>query len=114
MIKIIKYFLQASVIYFFFIVIKLIGLTLSRKLFSYLFAKIGPLIKSEIIINNNLERFMGPFNDNLKKNIKIDMWSNYGKTFVEYLYLKKFKNNHTHIQIKNYLISCQDILQILN
>jgi len=47
---------------------------------------------------------MGPFNDNLKKNIKIDMWSNYGKTFVEYLYLKKFKNNHTHIQIKNYLI----------
>jgi len=104
MIKIIKYFLQASVIYFFFIVIKLIGLTLSRKLFSYLFSKIGPLIKSEIIINNNLERFMGPFNDNLKKNIKIDMWSNYGKTFVEYLYLKKFKNNHTHIQIKNYLI----------
>ena len=104
MIKIIKYFLQASVVYFFFIVIKLIGLTLSRKLFSYLFAKIGPLIKSEIIINNNLERFMGPFNDNLKKNIKIDMWSNYGKTFVEYLYLKKFKNNHTHIQIKNYLI----------
>ena len=104
MIKIIKYFLQASIIYFFFIVIKLIGLTLSRKLFSYLFTKIGPLIKSEIIINNNLERFMGPFNDKLKKNIKIDMWSNYGKTFVEYLYLKKFKNNHTHIQIKNYPI----------
>ena len=104
MIKIIKYFLQASIIYFFFIVIKLIGLTLSRKLFSYLFTKIGPLIKSEIIINNNLERFIGLSNDSFKKNIKIDMWSNYGKTFVEYLYLKKFKNNHTHIQIKKYPI----------
>ena len=27
----------------------------------------------------------------IKKNIKLKMWSNYGKTFVEYLYLKKFK-----------------------
>ena len=28
------------------------------------------------------------------------MWANYGKTFVEYLYLKKFKNMNTHIDIK--------------
>ena len=28
------------------------------------------------------------------------MWSNYGKTFVEYLYLKKFQNMSTHIEIK--------------
>jgi KDO2-lipid IV(A) lauroyltransferase len=28
------------------------------------------------------------------------MWSNYGKTFVEYLYLKKFKNMNNHIEIK--------------
>jgi KDO2-lipid IV(A) lauroyltransferase len=28
------------------------------------------------------------------------MWSNYGKTFVEYLYLKKFRNNNSHIDIK--------------
>ena len=51
--KIIKYFFQAIIIYLFFIIIKLIGLRLSRKLFSYLFNRIGPLIKSEQIINNN-------------------------------------------------------------
>ena len=34
------------------------------------------------------------------------MWSNYGKTFVEYLFLKKFKKNNSHIIIKG-----EDILQ---
>ena len=29
------------------------------------------------------------------------MWSNYGKVFVEYIYLKKFKQNKNHIKIKN-------------
>jgi len=100
MIKIIKYFFQAIIIYLFFIFIKLIGLRLSRKLFSYLFNRIGPLIKSEQIINNNLEKFMGSYNEDKKKDIKLKMWSNYGKTFVEYLYLKKFKNNNSHIEIK--------------
>ena len=28
------------------------------------------------------------------------MWDNYGKTFVEYIYLKKFKNINSHIEIK--------------
>ena len=28
------------------------------------------------------------------------MWKNYGKTFVEYLYLKKFRNMNSHIEIK--------------
>ena len=34
------------------------------------------------------------------------MWSNYGKTFAEYLFLKKFKNNNSHIHIKG-----EDILK---
>ena len=28
------------------------------------------------------------------------MWSNYGKVFVEYLFLSKFRNNNSHIEIK--------------
>ena len=99
-VKIIKYFLQAIFVYSFFIIIKLIGLTLSRRLFSLLFNMIGPVIKSESIISNNLEKFLGPHNDDLKNKIKFQMWSNYGKTFVEYLYLKKFKNVNSHIEIK--------------
>ena len=34
------------------------------------------------------------------------MWSNYGKVFVEYLFLKKFKKNNSHIKIKG-----EDFLQ---
>jgi KDO2-lipid IV(A) lauroyltransferase len=100
MIKTIKYFLQSIIIYAFFIVIKLIGLKFSRKLFAFVFNKIGPLIKSNKIIDENLYKFIGPHNDNIKNNIKIKMWSNYGKTFVEYLFLKKFEKNNSHIKIK--------------
>ena len=100
MIKIIKYFFQASIIYLFFIIIKLIGLRLGRKFCAYLFNKIGPFIKSEQITNNNLEKFIGSYNEDKKKDIKLKMWSNYGKTFVEYLFLKKFQKNNSHTKIK--------------
>jgi KDO2-lipid IV(A) lauroyltransferase len=99
-IKIIKYFFQAIFIYLFFIIIKILGLTQSRKFFSYIFNKIGPSIKSEQTINNNLEKFLGLQNEDIKKNIKLKMWTNYGKTFVEYLFLKKFKNTNNHIKVK--------------
>ena len=105
-IKIIKYFFQALIIYLFFIFIKVIGLKLSRKFFSYLFNKIGPLIKSNHIINENLNKFIGPYNDDKKISIKQQMWSNYGKTFVEYLFLKKFRKTNIHITIDR-----EDILQ---
>ena len=106
MIKIIKYFFQAIVIYLFFIIIKLLGLKLSRIYFSYLFNKIGPLIKSDQVINENLDKFIGPYNEKQKIKIKQKMWANYGKTFVEYLFLKKFRENNSHIKIKG-----EDILQ---
>ena len=28
------------------------------------------------------------------------MWSNYGMTFIEYVFLKKFRETNTHIQIE--------------
>ena len=99
-IKTTKYFIQAIIIYFFFIIIKIIGINLSRKIFSFIFTKIGTSIKSEKIIDANLEKFLGSQNIDLKKNIKIQMWSNYGKTFVEYLFLNKFRNINSHIEIK--------------
>tara|TARA_B100000767_G_scaffold117404_1_gene112126 strand:- start:6502 stop:7371 length:870 start_codon:yes stop_codon:yes gene_type:complete len=100
MIKTIKYFLQSIIIYTFFIIIKFIGLKFSRKLFAIVFNKIGPLIKSSKIIDENLYKFIGPHNDSIKIDIKQKMWSNYGKTFVEYLFLKKFRKSNSHIKIK--------------
>ena len=94
--KTIKYFFQATLIYILFIIIKIIGLNHSRNFFSYIFKKIGTMIKSKKIINKNLDKV--PLLD--KKNIVDNMWSNYGMTFVEYMFLKKFKNNNSHITIK--------------
>jgi len=98
--KIIKYFIQAFIIYTFFILIKILGLNISRKLFAKIFQIIGPLIKSEKTINENLEKFLSSYNEEQKKNIKKLMWSNYGKTFVEYLFLNKFRKNNSHINFK--------------
>ena len=98
--KIIKYFIQAFVIYTFFVIIKILGLNISRKLFAKIFQIIGPLIKSEKTINENLEKFLSSYNEEQKKNIKKTMWSNYGKTFVEYLFLNKFRKNNSHINFK--------------
>ena len=98
--KSLKYFIQALIVYFFIFLIFILRLSISRKIFSKIFQKIGPLIKSNKITDQNLEKYLGNYNEDKKNNIKLDMWSNYGKTFVEYLFLKKFKKNKDHIQIK--------------
>ncbi len=100
MIKKIKYFFQAFVIYIFLISIRLMGLRLSRKIFSFIFKKIGPIFKSKTIVDNNLNKFMGTYNEEKKKEIINSMWSNYGSTFVEYLYLKRFRNKNDQVSIK--------------
>ena len=99
MIKISKYFLQSILIYSIFFLIKIFGLKISRIVFAYVFQKIGPMIKSKKIVEKNLEIFK-----NDRKFIKDDivnfMWSNYGKTFTEYMFLKKFLKTSDHIKIK--------------
>ena len=99
MIKIIKYFIQAVFVYLFYIFIKIIGLKYSRYIFSKIFQNIGPLIKSKNIIDDNLYKALGKTKDEKKINIVANMWSNYGKTFVEYIYLNKFRNENLHVNI---------------
>ena len=103
MIKIIKYFIESIIIYLFFIIIKIIDLNLSRIIFSKIFNIIGPLFRSEKIINENLNKIFRQqdIDTNKRKKIISKMWANYGKTFVEYLFLNSFKNSNSHITIKN-------------
>ncbi len=100
--KIIKYFIQSIVIYFFFLLIKIIGLKLGRKVFSVVFKKIGPLIKTNNISNKNLKEILNIGIDERKKIIS-SMWSNYGMVFAEYIYLYKFRKDNfkdKYIRIK--------------
>ena len=100
MIKPIKYFIEAIFVYFFFLVAKIIGLTLSRKFFSFLFKKVGPIIRANNTINKNLMRLPNSFTEQEKNKIINNMWSNYGMTFIEYIFLKNFRNSKLHIDIK--------------
>ena len=99
--KKIIYFLQSLIIYSFFLISKLIGLKLSRLVFSFIFIKIGNFFKSKKIIINNLEKIDSNLNDTEKENLIKKMWSNYGKTFIEYVHLNLFKKRSSHIKIKN-------------
>ena len=100
MIKIIKYFFEASFVYFFFIFSKIIGLNFSRKIFSKIFVQIGPLIKKKTIIYKNLDKLPTQLSDQSKERLIKDMWSNYGMTFIEYFFLRKFRNENFHMKIK--------------
>jgi len=98
--KTIKYFFEAIFIYLSFIIAKLIGLSASRNLFAFIFKKIGPLFRSEKIVNYNLERFSKNISSESKNKILSNMWSNYGMTFVEYIFLDKFRKQNQHIKIE--------------
>ena len=100
MIKTFKYFIQSIFIYSFYFFGRILGLRVSRKLFSFLFVKFGPLFKSKNIIDINLENFSKNLLSEEKSKIIEDMWSNYGMTFIEYVFLNFFKKNNSHIKIK--------------
>ena len=108
MIKIIKYFIQSIFVYFFFLIGRILGLKISRKIFSLLFRKVASLFKSKKIIEKNLNYFSKDLSENLKKEIIDSMWSNYGMTFIEYIFLDFFKKNRDHIRINGEKI-LQDI-----
>ena len=99
MIKTINYFLQAIVIYLFFLIGRILGLNISRKLYSQFFTLIGPLFKSKKIIRENLNTYFPNISMLDEKKIIKNMWSNYGKTFIEYSFLKFFNKNKSHVTI---------------
>ena len=98
--KKIKYFFEAIIIYSFFLIAKFTGIKLSRIFFSFVFNKIGPFFRPNKTIIKNILKFSNSISDQKKKEIIDSMWSNYGMTFVEYLFLEKFKKDNSHIKIE--------------
>ncbi len=98
--KPIKYLLQSIFIYLFFILGRILGLSLSRKLSEFLFTNFGALFKSKEIIKNNLKLFNKNLVESEKKELIKKMWKNYGLTFIEYIFLNYFNKNDSHIKIK--------------
>ena len=99
MIKKISYFFQAVIIYLFFFVGKLLGLYLSKKIFAFLFKRLGPLFRSKSIIEKNLTNFDSNLTNEQRKNIISSMWENYGITFIEYIFLSLFKEKNDLVEV---------------
>ena len=91
--KIIKYIIEAIFIYLLFLLMKLIGLNLGRKISSYLFLNIGGFFRSKKLIKENISNALGNVTDDKIEIIIKSMWKNYGLIFAEYIYLKKFRLN---------------------
>ena len=97
--KFFKYLIQAVILYFFFLFGKVLGLKISRTLFSNIFIILAPLFKSKKIINKNLSIFNSEISKKEKDKIILSMWKNYGMTFIEYVFLSYFQKNNSHIKI---------------
>ena len=98
--RLFKYLLQSIIIYLMFFLGRILGLKISRKLFSFIFVNFAPIFKSRKIIDSNLKIFSKK-NPNFNKELIIkNMWKNYGMTFIEYMFLNFFKKSNSHIQIE--------------
>ena len=100
MLKIINYFFQSILIYLFFFIGRMLGLTLSRIIFSNLFFLFGPVFKSKKVIDTNFQIFSQNSSNFKKKQIIKNMWKNYGMTFIEYIFLDRLRKNNSHIEIE--------------
>jgi len=99
MIKFFKYFCEALIIYIFLLLGKILGLTLARKVFSFIFTKIGPIVRPNKLVEKNIDYYSQEFSHLEKREFIQKMWSNYGMTFIEYVFLSKFRKDDKFVEI---------------
>ena len=100
--KIFKYFIEAIFIYVLFFLFRILGIGLSRKFSSFLLVRFGFLFRKKEIIKNNILKVFKKYSDTEIDKLIEKMWSNYGLTFAEYVFLDKFRFNKlpkNHIEI---------------
>ena len=89
--KIFKYLFEAIFVYFLFLIIKICGLNLGRKVMAPLFLFFGFFFKSKKIVRENIYTALGKIPEKEIDNIIKSMWKNYAYIFVEYIYLYKYR-----------------------
>ena len=100
--KILKYLIEAIFIYVLFFLFRILGIRLSRKFSSFLLVRFGFLFRKKEIIKNNILKVFEQYSDTEIDKLIKKMWSNYGLTFAEYVFLDKFRFNKlpkSHIEI---------------
>jgi len=101
--KTIKYFFEFLSVVSLFCIFKIIGLRSASKLGSIIGKTLGPTLRSNDTIKQNIATGFGKLDKAKEAEIIKGMWCNIGRTFAEYTYLKDFKFNKTnfpHMTIK--------------
>ena len=115
--KIIKYFFEFNIIISLFCLFKLLGLRNASHIGGFLGKLIGPFFRSKAIIKDNIKTGLGLIDEKKENQIVSGMWSNIGRTFAEYIFLKDFRFNKTnfdHIKINGsqYLDEIKKIMSL--
>jgi len=100
--KTIKYFFEFIIVITLFFIFKIIGLKNASSLGSIIGRFFGPLFRSKSITKKNIKIGLGEISKESEKEIIDGMWSNIGRTFAEYVFLKDFKFNkinYNHVEI---------------
>ena len=105
--KNIIYFFQFIFISLFFLIFKFLRLKLSSAIGGKLFQIVGPIFRSNKLIRENIKKALPQLNNEEIKKINKQMWSNYGRIFSEYMFLKNFRYN---LNQSNITIQGQEIL----
>ena len=94
MTKFIKYLLELFLFIFFYSLFFILPLNISRKLGVFMALNIGPLTKTNKIINKNLKIAFPNQNEQWIKKINKGVWSNFGKVVAEYSHLKEISSKN--------------------
>jgi len=105
--KNIIYFFQFIFISLFFLIFKFLRLKLSSAIGGKLFQIVGPIFRSNKLIRENIKKALPQLNNEEIKKINKQMWTNYGRIFSEYMFLKNFRYN---LNQSNITIHGQEIL----
>ena len=100
--KTIKYFFEFITVITLFFIFKIIGLKNASNLGGMIGKFFGPLFRSKNITKKNIKIGLGEISKENEKEIINGMWSNIGRTFAEYVFLKDFKFNkinYNHVEI---------------
>ena len=98
--KTLKYFLEFFIIILLFLIFKLLGRRWASNLGCFIATYVGSYFRSKMRIKTNLKKAFPQINSEDEKKYTKEMWCNFGRTFAEYVYLKKFRQNpDKHIKI---------------
>ena len=89
----IKYFIQFLIIFFFFIIYKILGLKIASSLSSKLLKICGPFFRSRELMEKNILKAFPKIGSSKIDKIINNMWGNYGRILSEYVFLKDFRQS---------------------